>query len=1548
MTSWIEGKVNEFCGRWLEGFTKDNVDVSLLQAKITLSDLHFKTDELRLLSPTFAPSFFYVGKLSIDIPLALNFSRPVKIKVSDVLGVVRVRDHESMTAEHARKCISANVHVKTLLNKLAAELGGGEVEEGTSATSGHISLQAAHNIHKVVLKLEVAVKNAHIRIEEPGRELLNNAGAARGPSVPAVAFGVCLRDLSLGFDERAGVEAGGALVGQGWFGKKFRAMETSLFGNFSRYDAGVDGAVGDLEGDGQSCGERDAPSSVDSREARRDASYGTRGEQTASGESKPSTETLEVTKFARLRGLFVYFCRDEECYSTTDRDEMLRRLREGLKNPPAALPPLLSRCRAALGLRLVISAKEWGKIESMDVRLLTGDINVQLGDDHLGYLLRWSSLFDGYMRTLALSALRPTINSIPRSRSSDGSGRSEKSRYYRALWKHAVEVVLRDLRSYVWQRSEKARQELQSAQAARSEVIGRTWSSEESEYRATRGLLWRTWFAEWVGAARYLSLRQLIHAKLVVETFADESGGIHDRLYEDLELRLEPEPRAHERKADSRSRYGSRDSGGSSSSGASGKQRAGEKEFAKFLMPWQLPQEDVDTAWGLINRKTLRWELRDAGDINVAIDEEREDQAQLNPAVLQALWSIQLQLDAQLPHRTCAFARRMSFLRVGLRTRIDNLWQARAEKQRRLGLGLREPPPAPPSLNFGDSISCAASEAGSVASCDAAREKAPQPVAGTEDGDGDGDGGDGADRVGTLLVHMGQLNGVGGVGLLSLVPKAVATLVLEESSATLEEMDLETNVTEVAKYDQKNERCCWNQTFRLQVELNADYVRDLRRERMERHRRTSTGSSCADTSNNSSLMNSDSRMKDARPVSLRGHSSVSPVKTFGDGHRRTDNIDSTRSQVVEAVPRSSFLLAVSCADKSVFGVTQLGTMTLPGKQLTSVPLKVLEHRCALFSPAAVGRQPRELTIETIFVPPGENVAHAEQELSAIGKRKSLQDKLDMSKPQARTMSKSSSAKNVDQASSLARDTFTKPLRTSFDNVGEREVKVLLLVPTNGSAAGGSSATRDQMHATSSDESRAASNQRSIPTVDTDTPRKVVMSIRAAGVTVATYLNSSAALVRAGRGGGSLQQEVQDTVMTLFDTSAREIEICSEMDVNRGKFFLAVKAATIQLLDKSLLQAASTATSLSSSPIDSAGGGQRRDDDAPRPQLMMVGPVGIEVASARRVASRPSNGNSRPGASLGFPSTPASPMPHSQSSGLDRGRASNDDTRGGRDRRFWDAWGLWSMWDWRGRLKIGAYTAELGKCQELPRLEEVWRHFRFSMPNSALEDTQVLRGGTVSSSGSAQSSVWRLKAGTKSISVDVQMPRQELGAVSLASSLTSYVYVSSSDGESESERGSETCCSPLLHSPSPTLPPPSPAANGERKSPSKIPSRLSREASASFLTAEEGSFTARDGYGIGSRQQAPLEPRRVESPIVVEDKARDRIVPAGSTPRKGEHDPQATTSNAELVLRIQALEGELDALRAAAATAAAAAVSASAASAVASSAPGGKARNADVT
>lgn len=46
--------------------------------------------------------------------------------------------------------------------------------------------------------------------------------------------------------------------------------------------------------------------------------------------------------------------------SATDVEETLRRLREDFKSPPTALPPLLRRCRAGVGLNVVFSAREVG------------------------------------------------------------------------------------------------------------------------------------------------------------------------------------------------------------------------------------------------------------------------------------------------------------------------------------------------------------------------------------------------------------------------------------------------------------------------------------------------------------------------------------------------------------------------------------------------------------------------------------------------------------------------------------------------------------------------------------------------------------------------------------------------------------------------------------------------------------------------------------------------------------------------------------------------------------------------------------------------------------------------------------------------------------------------------------------------------------------------------------------------------------------------------------------------------------------------------------
>ena len=104
-----------------------------------------------------------------------------------------------------------------------------------------------------------------------------------------------------------------------------------------------------------------------------------------------------------------------------------------------------------------------------------------------------------------------------------------------------------------------------------------------------------------------------------------------------------------------------------------------------------------------------------------------------------------------------------------------------------------------------------------------------------------------------------------------------------------------------------------------------------------------------------------------------------------------------------------------------------------------------------------------------------------------------------------------------------------------------------------------------------------------------------------------------------------------------------------------QFSITLEAATIQLLDKSLLQVAAASSEASTSPVREKQG----QDAAPRPQLLMVGPVGVEVASTcfarqeteadRAPTSRPSGDNSGLGlgAAQEAPATLPPPRPGAQ-------------------------------------------------------------------------------------------------------------------------------------------------------------------------------------------------------------------------------------------------------------------------------------------------------------
>ncbi|CAM9241035.1 unnamed protein product, partial [Choristocarpus tenellus] len=78
-------------------------------------------------------------------------------------------------------------------------------------------------------------------------------------------------------------------------------------------------------------------------------------------------------------------------------------------------------------------------------------------------------------------------------------------------------------------------------------------------------------------------------------------------------------------------------------------------------MPFELPHKDVSIAWDLISRKCLIWKSQLGG-----VDREEEEATfrNLSPNVLQALWSIQLQMEAYLPRRLCARCRTMACSRM--------------------------------------------------------------------------------------------------------------------------------------------------------------------------------------------------------------------------------------------------------------------------------------------------------------------------------------------------------------------------------------------------------------------------------------------------------------------------------------------------------------------------------------------------------------------------------------------------------------------------------------------------------------------------------------------------------------------------------------------------------------------------------------------------------------------------------------------------------------------------------------------------------------------
>lgn len=116
-------------------------------------------------------------------------------------------------------------------------------------------------------------------------------------------------------------------------------------------------------------------------------------------------------------------------------------------------------------------------------------------------------------------------------------------------------------------------------------------------------------------------------------------------------------------------------------------------------------------------------------------------------------------------------------------------------------------------------------------------------------------------------------------------------------------------------------------------------------------------------------------------------------------------------------------------------------------------------------------------------------------------------------------------------------------------------QVLSLAPWDSSAGAAEGKTPEQPEQTRDQlspngQTKSPHSSREIPVVNITAPGTMALSSRVAGLKVVVYLNSAAALARAGVGVGGFSEPGQ--LLTLFETCVKEVEGCVELDFARWK------------------------------------------------------------------------------------------------------------------------------------------------------------------------------------------------------------------------------------------------------------------------------------------------------------------------------------------------------------------------------------------------------------
>ncbi len=183
--------------------------------------------------------------------------------------------------------------------------------------------------------------------------------------------------------------------------------------------------------------------------------------------------------------------------------------------------PLLQLDTATLCVGLSLSREVLGLITSAYIHIVLSPLHMNLSTTLLGRILRWIALKNRHSEALLYACTRPVVEGI--------------RRHVTCLWKQAVRTVLRQVRIRFTMGSTATTEEA-SVKKRRREMKEDNNNDDLSHgvrNISTRRALSRKWrwcFEQWLEAARYIRIRELLHGHTELESAPDATSGHQHRI----------------------------------------------------------------------------------------------------------------------------------------------------------------------------------------------------------------------------------------------------------------------------------------------------------------------------------------------------------------------------------------------------------------------------------------------------------------------------------------------------------------------------------------------------------------------------------------------------------------------------------------------------------------------------------------------------------------------------------------------------------------------------------------------------------------------------------------------------------------------------------------------------------------------------------------------------------------------------------------------------------------------------------------------------------